>query len=667
MNLATMKLKHRLMALMGITVTGIAIIGLILFNTLAHLEINGPLYLKITQEKDLVADILPPPEYLIESYLVSLELVQAPPDQRQRLINRLKTLQNDYDTRHEFWAKAQLDTETNDLLLNQTYKPAQAFYQVAFNDFIPALQKGDTAAANAALTTLKQNYDQHRAGIDSLVTLANKHIDANETDATEEISSAKITALAVMLIISALLITAFAIFARNLLSTLGCEPHDATDILNSIAQGDLTIAIDPAPNDRSSLLFAAKTMKDSLTTIVDEVRAGTASIASASGQIAAGNLDLSNRTEAQAGSLEETASAMEQLTSTVKQNADNARQANQLAETASEVATKGGEVVTDVVNTMSAINESARKIADIIGVIDGIAFQTNILALNAAVEAARAGEQGRGFAVVATEVRSLAQRSAAAAKEIKLLIDDSVEKVEQGNKQASQAGATMGEVVSSVHRVTDIMSEISAASREQSQGIEEVNRAINHMDEATQQNAVLVEEAAAAARSLQGQATHLEELVDHFKSSGVPQDAAGNRLKHASPSRVQHHGQQKLADNTMNLDSAITAHGEWKTKFRSAISKHEQMDAKTISADNCCMLGKWLYGPAKHQFGSLASYAETMKRHAAFHTEAGRVANLINARKYAEATMALDAGTPYTDASSAVGMAILNLKKDTGL
>ncbi|MDR3393284.1 MAG: methyl-accepting chemotaxis protein [Sulfuriferula sp.] len=313
-----------------------------------------------------------------------------------------------------------------------------------------------------------------------------------------------------------------AVFLGALLIRAISRPlEEAIQIAKSVADGDLTQKIEVGTtNEFGQLLQALKDMNTSLVEIVGEVRVGTESIASASGQIASGNLDLSNRTESQAGSLEETASAMEELTSTVKQNADNARQANQLAETASEVAGKGGAVVSDVVNTMGLINESARKIADIIGVIDGIAFQTNILALNAAVEAARAGEQGRGFAVVATEVRSLAQRSAAAAKEIKLLIDDSVEKVEQGNKQAAQAGTTMGEVVSSVQRVTDIMSEITAASREQSQGIEEINQAITQMDETTQQNAALVEEAAAAAKSLQDQASHLEELVGRFKLDG---------------------------------------------------------------------------------------------------------------------------------------------------
>jgi methyl-accepting chemotaxis protein len=266
---------------------------------------------------------------------------------------------------------------------------------------------------------------------------------------------------------------------------------------------------------------ALQDMNESLVRIVGQVRSGTDTIATASGQIAAGNMDLSSRTEQQAGALEQTASSMEQLTSTVKQNSASAQQANQLALSASEVAVKGGAVVSKVVDTMGSINESSRKIVDIIGVIDSIAFQTNILALNAAVEAARAGEQGKGFAVVATEVRHLAQRSAAAAREIKSLIGDSVEKVDVGAKLVDQAGATMAEIVESVKRVTNIMSEITVASREQTSGIEQVNQAIMQMDEGTQQNAALVEQAAAAAESLQDQATHLAQVVSVFKLDGV--------------------------------------------------------------------------------------------------------------------------------------------------
>jgi len=292
----------------------------------------------------------------------------------------------------------------------------------------------------------------------------------------------------------------------------------AVRIAQIVADGDLTSRIDSSATDETGqLLHALKVMNDSLATIVSQVRTGTDAIATASGQVASGGQDLAARTEQQAASLEETASSMEELISTVKQNAANLRQANQLAVSASEIAVTGGAVVSKVVDIMGSINESSRKIVDIIGVIDGIAFQTNILALNAAVEAARAGEQGRGFAVVASEVRSLAQRSAAAAKEIKTLIGDSVEKVDHGSTLVEQAGATMERLVSSIHQVTDLMSEITTASQEQSGGIEQVNQAISEMDEVTQQNAALVEESAAAAGSLHDQADNLAKVVSVFK------------------------------------------------------------------------------------------------------------------------------------------------------
>ncbi|CDS50369.1 Methyl-accepting chemotaxis protein I (serine chemoreceptor protein) [Polaromonas sp. CG9_12] len=309
--------------------------------------------------------------------------------------------------------------------------------------------------------------------------------------------------------------------------------------LEAIGQGDLS---QPVLSDRSDeigvISRSVEFMRNSLVDIVGNVRQGTDTIATASSQIAAGNMDLSSRTEQQASSLEETAASMEELTSTVKQNADNARQANQLAVSASSVAVKGGAVVSQVVDTMSAINASSKKIVDIIGVIDGIAFQTNILALNAAVEAARAGEQGRGFAVVAAEVRNLAQRSAAAAKEIKTLIGDSVDKVEEGSKQVAEAGKTMDEIVGSVRRVTDIMAEITAASQEQTQGIEQVNQAITQMDQVTQQNAALVEEAAAAAASLQEQAGGLSQVVSVFKlgqEQQLSQGASSRRTASSYP------------------------------------------------------------------------------------------------------------------------------------
>jgi methyl-accepting chemotaxis protein len=311
--------------------------------------------------------------------------------------------------------------------------------------------------------------------------------------------------------------------------------NEAVRVAQTVADGDLTSRIESSSRDETGqLMQALKNMNASLATVVSGVRQGTDAIATASSEIAAGNQDLSSRTEEQASSLEQTAASMEELTSTVKQNADNARQANQLALSASEVAVKGGNVVGQVVDTMASINASSKKIVDIIGVIDGIAFQTNILALNAAVEAARAGEQGRGFAVVASEVRNLAQRSGAAAKEIKGLIDDSVGKVDMGSALVGEAGKTMAEIVGSVKRVTDIIGEITAASQEQSTGIEQVNQAIAQMDQVTQQNAALVEEAAAAAQSMQEQAASLVQAVSVFKLDGPPRQAA-TALRQTSP------------------------------------------------------------------------------------------------------------------------------------
>ncbi|MCO5397727.1 methyl-accepting chemotaxis protein [Ralstonia soli] len=307
---------------------------------------------------------------------------------------------------------------------------------------------------------------------------------------------------------------------RNIKHSLGGEPGYAAAVCTQIAEGDLTAPVALRTNDRSSLLHAMHTMQSTLTGTVARIQSGIEQINVASKQIAAGNADLSQRTEEQASSLEETASSMEQLTGIVRQNADNARHASTLAGDASATASQGGEVVSRVVSTMDAISDSSRKIVDIIGVIEGIAFQTNILALNAAVEAARAGEQGRGFAVVAGEVRTLAQRSAAAAKEIKALISESAERVATGSTLVGEAGTTMERIVQAIARVTQIMDEISAASAEQSSGIEQVNQAVTQMDQVTQQNAALVEQAAAAAESLEEQAQELTRAVSVFRVAG---------------------------------------------------------------------------------------------------------------------------------------------------
>ena len=401
-------------------------------------------------------------------------------------------------------------------------------------NFVKLVKEGMKVEASTLLfAELRPAQLAYFSELDKLVDFQSGLMKKAGEDANDQADEAQVL-LEILTVIAVLLSMVLAYFStRSITRPLG----EAVALARKVADGDLTGQIVVHSKDETGqLLQALKDMNEGLVKIVTQVRLGTDTIATASSQIATGNLDLSSRTEQQASSLEETASSMEELTSTVKQNADNARQSNQLAMTASEVAMKGGSVVSQVVETMGSINDSANKIVDIIGVIDGIAFQTNILALNAAVEAARAGEQGRGFAVVAAEVRNLAQRSASAAKEIKTLISDSVDKVNVGSRLVNDAGTTMQEVVESVRRVTDIMGEITAASQEQTDGIEQINQAVMQMDQVTQQNAALVEEAAAAAEALQDQASNLLQVVSVFKLDArtvMPQAAP----IHASPTR----------------------------------------------------------------------------------------------------------------------------------
>jgi methyl-accepting chemotaxis protein len=429
---------------------------------------------------------------------------------------------------------------------------------------------------------------------------------------------------------------------------------DIIRVSKALAAGDLTQTIS---KDYPGLFDMTKqginTTVENLKKLATEIKIAVDAINIASREIAAGNTDLSQRTEEEAASLEETASSMEELTSTVKQNADNANQANRLAIRSGDVAGKGGTVVDEVVHTMESINLSSHKIVDIIGVIDSIAFQTNILALNAAVEAARAGEQGRGFAVVAAEVRNLAQRSAAAAKEIKTLISNSVNSVESGTKLVAEAGHTMEDIVSSIKHVTDIMSEIAASSAEQSTGIEQTNIAIGQMDEVTQQNAALVEEAAAAAMALQEQAQNLSISVSAFKIEDE-----------ASASRQVGSGKISLSKSESNhFDEAIAAHIKWKIRLGQFIdgSSTEKLNSATVCQDNICALGKWIYGDGE-KYKTSSNYGELLSRHANFHRCAGAVVKKVENNDRAGAKLMLSG--EFVDAAKKTVTSIMALKSE---
>ena len=464
--------------------------------------------------------------------LILAKAVTAEPSTVPALMDSVEKDMADGETMWRLYSATSLTDKEKELAVDFSAKRA-VFIDQAVKPAVAALRANNVDAAKALVHgAIDRTYAQARVPLNGLIELQ-LEVGEQEYKASQQLYSELRVLSITSLVLAVLLGGAVGYW---LIRSIAGPLDTAIGVARRIAGGDLSHSIEvDSTNEMGRLLKALKEMSAALTSTVSEVRTSTDTIATASSEIAAGNLDLSSRTEQQAASLEETASSMEELTSTVKQNADNARSANALVITASGYAQDGGAAVNKVVATMGDIKESSRKISDIIGVIDSIAFQTNILALNAAVEAARAGEQGRGFAVVATEVRNLAQRSAAAAKEIKVLINDSTDKVDTGGRLVDEAGLTIGKVVSSVRQVSDIMGEIAAASEEQSAGIDQINQAIVQMDEVTQQNAALVEQSAAAAASLQEQAIGLERAVSVFVLSGKPMGAAPKMPAPARP------------------------------------------------------------------------------------------------------------------------------------
>ncbi|MES2890175.1 MAG: methyl-accepting chemotaxis protein, partial [Pseudomonadota bacterium] len=494
---------------------GILLLGAtLIFIAQAHRQQSklGTSALQAFVSKDVVADILPPPMYLIELRLVLSQAVEGSMPVADA-VQHYERLTKEYNQRVDYWTtNPPFGLEKQ--LLGKQHEAGKVFLAAAKTELLDKLVAGDKSGAAANLAKVHALYTQHRQGVDETVTAGSRFAEVSVAAFESETQQSTFVLLGFSALVFAAL---FVLISRNVRDILN-PIFNAYEFARGITSGDLTRDLTICNKvEIARLQGALIEMQQSLRRIVGEVRQSTDIISHSSTEIAHGNLDLSQRTEQTAANLQQAASSMHQVSSTVQHSANSARQANQLASSAASVAARGGQVVSQVVSTMDEINASSKKISDIIGVIDGIAFQTNILALNAAVEAARAGEQGRGFAVVASEVRSLAGRSAEAAKEIKSLIGASVERVETGSRLVEDAGATMQEIVTSVQRVSDIIGEITAASTEQSDGITRVTTSVMELDQMTQQNAALVEEGAAAAQSLSDQASKLAQVVSTFK------------------------------------------------------------------------------------------------------------------------------------------------------
>ena len=531
----TWKISHRLMAGFGLVV--LALLGMSVFSVLTARGIDGALTANATQNAVIQRAAINFRGSAHDRSIAVRDVVLAPTEEaRKKEVEAIARLA-------DFYAKsaAQLD----DVLKSASQVPPEVGPMVQSLEDIEArtvattakvvalMQAGDRAGAEALLwAEAKPQYEQWLAAANKLIDYEEARIIANSQLANKDASQFTGVMLSITLLAVLISIAVTVLVSRSISRELGAEPNEVRSVVQAIQQGDLTVPVQVKAGDTTSVMVAVRDMQQRFHELVSAVRDNVDQLRTTSHDISTGNQNLGQRTEQAASSLEQTAASMEELTATVRQSADSARQANQLATTAAGTATKGGEVMLQVVSTMQDIHQSSQKIADIIGVIDGIAFQTNILALNAAVEAARAGEQGRGFAVVATEVRSLAQRSAEAAKEIKSLIQTSVEKVGSGAELVGNAGETMNEIVRGVQRVNDIIGEISSAAAEQSDGISQVNVAVSQLDHMTQQNGALVGESTAAADNLRNQAQRLAELIAVFQINSAAQ---GRLVRAAQP------------------------------------------------------------------------------------------------------------------------------------